>query len=223
MEKHSVSKIIGAPPGYVGYDEAGQLTEKIRRRPYSVILFDEIEKAHPDVLNVLLQILDEGRITDSQGRTVNFENTVIIMTTNAGSGMSSAPAGFTSEDAKQESEKTMKALSQIMRPEFINRIDEIITFRSLDEKDFERISEIMLSDLKGALKEKGMDFRYTDAVCKLVAEKSFSRKFGARNMRRYIQTNIEDRLANAIIFESKAPISVATMDVCDGELTLQYI
>ena len=223
MEKHSVSKIIGAPPGYVGYDEAGQLTEKIRRRPYSVILFDEIEKAHPDVLNVLLQILDEGRITDSQGRTVNFENTVIIMTTNAGSGMSSAPAGFTSEDAKQESEKTMKALSQIMRPEFINRIDEIITFRSLDEKDFERISEIMLSDLKCALKEKGMDFRYTDAVCKLVAEKSFSRKFGARNMRRYIQTNIEDRLANAIIFESKAPISVATMDVCDGELTLQYI
>jgi len=223
MEKHSVSKIIGAPPGYVGYDEAGQLTEKIRRRPYSVILFDEIEKAHPDVLNVLLQILDEGRITDSQGRMVNFENTVIIMTTNAGSGISSAPAGFTSEDTKQENEKTVKALSQFMRPEFINRIDEIITFRSLDEKDFERISHIMLNDLKTALNEKGISFTYTDEVCKLVAEKSFSRKFGARNMRRYIQSNIEDRLANAIIFENKAPITAASMDVENGELTLRYI
>ena len=223
MEKHSVSKIIGAPPGYVGYDEAGQLTEKIRRRPYSVILFDEIEKAHPDVLNVLLQILDEGRITDSQGRMVNFENTVIIMTTNAGSGISSAPAGFTSEDTKQENEKTIKALSQFMRPEFINRIDEIITFRSLDEKDFERISHIMLNDLKNALCEKGIKFNYTDEVCKLVAEKSFSRKFGARNMRRYIQTNIEDRLASAIIFENKAPITAASMDVDNGELTLWYI
>ncbi len=223
MEKHSVSKIIGAPPGYVGYDEAGQLTEKIRRRPYSVILFDEIEKAHPDVLNVLLQILDEGRITDSQGRMVNFENTVIIMTTNAGSGISSAPAGFTSEDTKQENEKTVKALSQFMRPEFINRIDEIITFRSLDERDFESISHIMLGDLKNALAEKGIAFTYTDDVCKLVAEKSFSRKFGARNMRRYIQTNIEDRLANAIIFENKAPITVASMDVENGELTLRYI
>ena len=223
MEKHSVSKIIGAPPGYVGYDEAGQLTEKIRRRPYSVILFDEIEKAHPDVLNVLLQILDEGRITDSQGRMVNFENTVIIMTTNAGSGISSAPAGFTSEDTKQENEKTVKALSQFMRPEFINRIDEIITFRSLDENDFERISRIMLNDLKNALCEKGIKFNYTDDVCKLVAEKSFSRKFGARNMRRYIQTNIEDRLASAIIFENKAPINAASMDVDNGELTLWYI
>ena len=223
MEKHSVSKIIGAPPGYVGYDEAGQLTEKIRRRPYSVILFDEIEKAHPDVLNVLLQILDEGRITDSQGRMVNFENTVIIMTTNAGSGISSAPAGFTSEDTKQENEKTIKALSQFMRPEFINRIDEIITFRSLDEKDFERISHIMLDDLKNALCEKGIKFNYTDEVCKLVAEKSFSRKFGARNMRRYIQTNIEDRLASAIIFENRAPITAASMDVDNGELTLWYI
>jgi len=223
MEKHSVSKIIGAPPGYVGYDEAGQLTEKIRRRPYSVILFDEIEKAHPDVLNVLLQILDEGRISDSQGRIINFENTVIIMTTNAGAGISSAPAGFTKEETKQENEKTMKALSQFMRPEFINRIDEIITFRPLDEGDFERISKIMLSDLKSALSERGIRFEYTDAVCAYVAEKSFSRKFGARNMRRFIQTNIEDRLANAIIFENKAPIEAAAMDVKDGELTLQYI
>ncbi|MBQ8392503.1 MAG: ATP-dependent Clp protease ATP-binding subunit [Clostridia bacterium] len=223
MEKHSVSKIIGAPPGYVGYDEAGQLTEKIRRRPYSVILFDEIEKAHPDVLNILLQILDEGKIADSQGRVINFENTVIIMTTNAGSGISSAPAGFTGENMKQEKEKTLKALSQFMRPEFINRIDEIITFRSLDENDFERISEIMLNDLKNALMEKGITFTYTDSVRRHVAEKSFSRKFGARNMRRFIQSDIEDRLANAIIFENKAPISAASMDVKDGELTLQYI
>ena len=223
MEKHSVSKIIGAPPGYVGYDEAGQLTEKIRRRPYSVILFDEIEKAHPDVLNVLLQILDEGRITDSQGRVVNFENTVIIMTTNAGSGISSAPAGFTKEEMKQENEKTVKALSQFLRPEFINRIDEIITFRSLDEKDFEKISHIMLSDLKNALSEKGITLTYTDEVCRFIAEKSFSRKFGARNMRRFIQTEIEDRLANAIIFENKGAITAAAFEIKNNELTLSYL
>jgi ATP-dependent Clp protease ATP-binding subunit ClpA len=223
MEKHSVSKIIGAPPGYVGYDEAGQLTEKIRRRPYSVILFDEIEKAHPDVLNVLLQILDEGRITDSQGRVVNFENTVIIMTTNAGAGVTSAPAGFTKEETKQENEKTIKALSQFLRPEFINRIDEIITFRSLDEGDFERISHIMLSDLKNALSDKGITLTFTDAVYKFVAEKSFSRKFGARNMRRFIQTEIEDRLASAIIFEKRGAIEAAAFDVKDEELVLSCI
>jgi ATP-dependent Clp protease ATP-binding subunit ClpA len=207
----------------VGYDEAGQLTEKIRRRPYSVILFDEIEKAHPDVLNVLLQILDEGRITDSQGRVINFENTVIIMTTNAGAGVTSAPAGFTKEETKQENEKTVKALSQFLRPEFINRIDEIITFRSLDEGDFERISHIMLSDLKNALNEKGITLTYTDKVCKFVAEKSFSRKFGARNMRRFIQTEIEDRLASAIIFEKRGAIEAAAFDVKDEELVLSCI
>ena len=223
MEKHSVSKIIGAPPGYVGYDEAGQLTEKIRRRPYSVILFDEIEKAHPDVLNVLLQILDEGRITDSQGRVVNFENTVIIMTTNAGSTITSSTAGFAQEQSKHDADKTQKALSEFMRPEFINRIDEIITFRSLELDDFKQIAKIMLNDLKEALLERSISLTYTDEVCDFVAEKSYSRKFGARNMRRFIQTEIEDRLANAIIFENKAKIEAASLTIENGELKLSYI
>ena len=223
MEKHSVSKLIGAPPGYVGYDEAGQLTEKIRRSPYSVILFDEIEKAHPDVLNILLQILDDGRITDSQGRVVNFENTVIVMTTNAGASQGSSPAGFGNTAHEVEKEKTEKALSQFLRPEFINRIDEIITFRSLEREDFARISHIMLNDLKEALAERGIKFVYTDAVCDFVAEKSFSKKFGARNMRRYIQTEIEDRLANAMIFEVKGPLAGASVDIKDGEIKLTCI
>ena len=223
MEKHSVSKIIGAPPGYVGYDEAGQLTEKIRRRPYSVILFDEIEKAHPDVLNILLQILDEGRITDSQGRVINFENTVIVMTTNAGSAVSGGPAGFSGTESKLEKEKTEKALLTFMRPEFINRIDEIITFRTLEKDDFEKIAHIMLEDLKKSLEEKNVRLKYTDRVCEYIADKSYSRKFGARNMRRFIETEIEDRLANAIIFENKAPISVASFDIDGDSITLKYL
>lgn len=223
MEKHSVSKIIGAPPGYVGYDEAGQLTEKIRRRPYSVILFDEVEKAHPDVLNILLQILDEGRITDSQGRVINFENTVIVMTTNAGSAISGAPAGFSGTELKLEKEKTEKALLTFMRPEFINRIDEIITFRTLEKEDFEKIAHIMLEDLKKSLEEKNIRLKYTDRVCEYIAGKSYSRKFGARNMRRFIETEIEDRLANAIIFENKAPIAVASFDVDGDSITLKYL
>lgn len=223
MEKHSVSKIIGAPPGYVGYDEAGQLTEKIRRRPYSVILFDEVEKAHPDVLNILLQILDEGRITDSQGRVINFENTVIVMTTNAGSAISGAPAGFSGTELKLEKEKTEKALLTFMRPEFINRIDEIITFRTLEKEDFEKIAHIMLEDLKKSLEEKNIRLKYTDRVCEYIADKSYSRKFGARNMRRFIETEIEDRLANAIIFENKAPIAVASFDVDGDSVTLKYL
>ncbi len=223
MEKHSVSKLIGAPPGYVGYDEAGQLTEKISRSPYSVILFDEIEKAHPDVLNILLQILDDGRITDSQGRVVNFENTVIVMTTNAGATNSSSLAGFGNTAHEVEKEKTEKALSKFLRPEFINRIDEIITFRSLEKEDFIRISRIMLNDLKEALAERGIKFVYTDAVCDFVAEKSFSKKFGARNMRRYIQTQIEDKLANAMIFEVKGPLAGASIDIENGEIKLTCI
>ncbi|MBR2024905.1 MAG: ATP-dependent Clp protease ATP-binding subunit, partial [Clostridia bacterium] len=223
MEKHSVSKLIGAPPGYVGYDEAGQLTEKIRRSPYSVILFDEIEKAHPDVLNILLQILDDGRITDSQGRVVNFENTVIVMTTNAGASNGSSPAGFGSTKHEIEKEKTEKALSNFLRPEFINRIDEIITFRSLEKDDFIRISRIMLNDLKEALEERGVKFVYTEAVCDFVAEKSFSTKFGARNMRRFIQKEIEDKLANAMIFEVKGPLAGASVDIVDGEIKLTCI
>ena len=218
MEKHSVSKIVGSPPGYVGYDEAGQLTEKIRRTPYSVVLFDEIEKAHPDVLNILLQILDDGKISDAQGRLINFENTVIVMTTNAGANLSSSLAGFGASGEDAGKEKTEKALSTFLRPEFINRIDEIITFRSLDEADFGKIARIMLGDLKSALEERNISFSFTDEVCELVAKESYSRKFGARNMRRYIQTHIEDQLAEAIIFQIKGNIAMASVTVEEGKI-----
>ena len=220
MEKHSVSRIIGSPPGYVGYDDAGQLTEKIRRRPYSVVLFDEIEKAHPDVLNILLQILDDGRVTDAHGKTVNFENTVIVMTTNAGSERRSGVVGFASEGAKSDSERTERALAEFLRPEFINRVDEVITFRSLDKTDFCKIAEIMLGQLKDTLAEKGITLSYTDEAVKLIAEKSFSEKYGARNMHRYIQKNVEDRLAELIISDYKRSYSAALVSEKDGEITV---
>ena len=199
MEKHSVSRIIGAPPGYVGYDEAGQLTEKIRRRPHAVILFDEIEKAHPDVLNILLQILDDGRITDSQGRQVNFENAIIIMTTNAGSENTASISGFSESKEEKSKEKTEKALFAFLRPEFINRIDEIITFRHLDKSDFSRIADITLTKLKDFLGEKGTRLSYSKDVLDNIANKSYSEKFGARNMRRFIERNVEDKIANLVI------------------------
>ena len=220
MEKHSVSKIIGAPPGYVGYDEAGQLTEKIRRRPYSVVLFDEIEKAHPDVLNVLLQILDDGRVTDAQGRTINFENTILVMTTNAGSTNSSGRAGFSTENNSAEEARTMKALEGFLRPEFINRVDEIITFNSLTEENFARIAEIMLGELKIALKEKGIDLSYSDEALKFVGEKSYSAKFGARNMRRFIQTHIEDAIAEKVIADYNRTISKVHISVNNDEIVV---
>ena len=223
MEKHSVSKIVGSPPGYVGYDEAGQLTEKIRRTPYSVVLFDEIEKAHPDVLNILLQILDDGKISDSQGRLVNFENTVIVMTTNAGANISSSQAGFGASGESVDKERTEKALSSFLRPEFLNRVDEIITFRSLEEVDFEKIAKIMLGDLKKALEDRGILFSFTDAVCNLVAKESFSKKFGARNMRRFIQTHIEDKLAEAMIFQIKGNISMASVTVKNGSIKVDCV
>ncbi len=217
MEKHSVSRIIGAPPGYVGYDEAGQLTEKIRRRPYSIVLFDEIEKAHPDVLNILLQILDDGRITDARGKTVNFENTVIVMTTNAGSDRTAATAGFLFGEGETGADvKTQKALESFLRPEFINRVDEIITFRSLDESDFERIAALMLDELKLALAEKNIKLSYTEAAIALIAKRSYSRKFGARNMRRYIQKEVEDRLAEKIIADYRKFYTFVKIDA-DGE------
>ena len=223
MEKHSVSKIIGAPPGYVGYDEAGQLTEKIRRRPYSVILFDEIEKAHHDVLNILLQILDDGRITDAQGKTVNFENTVIVMTTNAGSDRSSGHAGFSSSESSMEDRRTMKALEAFLRPEFINRVDEIITFNSLTLEDFGKIAGIMLGELKEALAEKNIVLSYTPAVLKHVAEKSYSSKYGARNMRRFIQAHIEDQIAEKVIADYNRTISQVSISVKDGELAINCL
>ena len=206
MEKHSVSRIIGAPPGYVGYDEAGQLTEKIRRRPYSVVLFDEIEKAHPDVLNILLQILDDGRITDAHGKTVNFENTVLVMTTNAGSDHSAATVGFSLNEQTADHDRTMKALSSFLRPEFINRVDEIITFRSLSEEDFGKIACIMLDELKLALSEKGISFVYSQPAVSYIAKNSYSHKFGARNMHRFIRSHVEDLIAEKIISDYERKI-----------------
>ncbi len=211
MEKHSVSRIIGAPPGYVGYDEAGQLTEKIRRRPYSVVLFDEIEKAHPDVLNILLQILDDGRITDSHGKTVNFENTVLVMTTNAGSDHSAATVGFSATENSAASDKTMKALSNFLRPEFINRVDEIITFHSLTEEDFGKIACIMLDELKTALAEKNILLKYSQSAVEYIAKNSYSHKFGARNMRRFICSHVEDPIAERIISDYTRKISAISL------------
>ena len=212
MEKHSVSRIIGAPPGYVGYDEAGQLTEKIRRKPYSVVLFDEIEKAHPDVLNVLLQILDDGIVTDAQGRKVNFENTIIVMTTNAGSDINLNTAGFASSQTNRSVDRTEKALSSFLRPEFINRIDEVVVFNQLNRDGFMSIARIMLNDLKSVMTDKGIELTFSDSALEFIAQESFSLKYGARNMRRYIQKNIEDEIANKIIEDLVGKISVISLD-----------
>ena len=223
MEKHSVSRIVGAPPGYVGYDEAGQLTEKIRRRPYSVVLFDEIEKAHPDVLNILLQVLDDGKITDAQGRQVNFENTIIIMTTNAGSEGSSSIPGFADKRELVAKDRTEKSLSTFLRPEFINRIDEIITFRHLDKNDFVKIADIMLSKLRNHLAEKGIKLVYNEDVLKLIANESYSEKYGARNMRRYIEKKVEDKLAAVILDNYNNGLSGISLTVVDNDIKVEYI
>ncbi|MBE6585729.1 MAG: ATP-dependent Clp protease ATP-binding subunit [Ruminococcaceae bacterium] len=219
MEKASVSRLIGSPPGYVGYDDAGQLTEKVRRKPYSVVLFDEIEKAHPDVLNVMLQILDDGRLTDAHGKTVNFENTIIVMTTNAGSDRSTATIGFSDADNMNE-DATMKALSSFLRPEFINRVDEIITFRSLSREDFVAIARILLNELKDALAEQGVNFTYTEESADFVARESYSARFGARNMRRYIRRHVEDQLAEAIIADYQRAITQAKLILDEDKLTV---
>ena len=223
MEKHAVSRIIGAPPGYVGYDEAGQLTEKIRRRPYSVILFDEIEKAHPDVMNVLLQILDDGACTDAHGKKVSFENTVIVMTTNAGSSTGMNSAGFSGKEGNISSDRIMNALYSFLRPEFINRVDEIVVFNQLTKQNFREIAKIMLSDLQKAVAEKSISLEYDEDVLDFVAEKSFSLKYGARNLRRFIQTEIEDRAAELIISnynrritKLRVRISGDTLEVCEN-------
>ena len=220
---HSVSRIIGSPPGYVGYDEAGQLTEKIRRRPYSVVLFDEIEKAHPDVLNVLLQILADGKITDAQGREINFSNTIIILTTNAGSEKNNAVSGFSTDRNAQTENRVEKALAKFLRPEFLNRIDEIITFRHLDKSDFAKIADLMLRQLRDHLMEKGMKLTYTDAALKLIAEESYSEKYGARNMRRYIERSVEDNIANLIIDSMPNKIFAISITVSGGKLKIDSI
>ncbi|MBD9207254.1 MAG: ATP-dependent Clp protease ATP-binding subunit [Clostridiales bacterium] len=221
MEKHSVSRIVGSPPGYVGYDEAGQLTEKIRRKPYSVVLFDEIEKAHPDVLNVLLQILDDGQITDAHGRKVNFENTVIVMTSNAGSDSKSAGAvGFGGSADDQGRERTMKALRDFLRPEFLNRVDEIVCFNHLTKENFSGIARIMLDELKTSLSEKGFTFRYDDALVDYLVDKSYSLTYGARNLRRLIQKELEDPMASRIIDNFEHPITQISATAQDGAVQL---
>ena len=216
MEKHTVSKLIGSPPGYVGYDEAGQLTEKIRRRPYSVVLFDEIEKAHPDVLNVLLQVLDDGRITDAQGRVVNFENTIIVMTSNAGSEGSVGGMGFGRSDGDKVKEKTMKALQGFLRPEFLNRVDEIITFNHLTEENFLGIADIMLKELQESLLGRGLTLSWDDDLRRLLVKKAYSVTYGARNLRRTIQKELEDPISEAIIDSFQHPISAIRIRV-EGE------
>lgn len=223
MEKHSVSKIIGSPPGYVGYDEAGQVTEKVRRRPYSVLLFDEIEKAHPDVLNILLQILDEGRVTDAHGRTVNFENTVIIMTSNAGSASKDSALGFgkTEEDASKE--KVMKALSEFLRPEFIARVDEVIVFNSLKKDDFVKIADLMLSEYVPTLEEKHIKFTFDEKVCQLLAEKSCNGASGARDLRNTIRREVEEKIANAMIEAGAGGVTAMHLTAENGEPVLHSI
>ena len=223
MEKHSVSKIIGSPPGYVGYDEAGQLTEKIRRRPYSVILFDELEKAHPDVLNILLQILDDGRITDAQGRVVNFENTIIIMTSNAGSNQKGGSVGFGRSLTEQSKEKAMKALGEFLRPEFINRVDEIVCFNQLSEDNFRGIADIMLAELQQSLEGRGITFTWDESVKDYLVKKSYSVAYGARNLRRAIQTDLEDPIAERIIKSYVDPFRSIKATCEDGTIKLETI
>ena len=220
MEKHSVSRLVGSPPGYVGYDEAGQLTEKIRRKPYSVVLFDEIEKAHPDVLNILLQILDDGEVTDAHGRKVSFENTVIVMTSNAGSGKAAGAVGFGRSADDQDKERVMKALQEFLRPEFINRVDEIVYFHQLTEENFRGIAGIMLEELKAALEEKGYHFTYDDALVDYLVKKSYSAAYGARNLRRCIQKDVEDPMAARIIESYETPITQIKATAEDGAVEL---
>ena len=220
MEKFSVSRIIGSPPGYVGYDEAGQLTEKIRRKPYSVVLFDEIEKAHPDVMNILLQILDDGRITDAQGRTVNFENTVIVMTTNAGSDKRTGSVGFNMSADEQGKEKAVKALNDFLRPEFINRVDEIIYFHRLTEENIRAIASLMLEDLRTAMAERGTALTWDESVIAYLAEKGYSAVYGARNLQRLIQKDIEDAIATEIIDHRKGAASSVALTVKDEKITV---
>ena len=221
MEKHSESKLIGSPPGYVGYDEAGQLTEKIRRKPYSVILFDELEKAHPDVLNILLQILDDGRITDAQGRTVNFENTIIIMTSNAGSDQKEASVGFGRSLTEQNKEKTMKALRAFLRPEFLNRVDAVVSFNSLTEDNFREIAGIMLRELQESLERRGITFTWDESLVDFLVKDAYSVTYGARNLRRSIQKHVEDPISEKIIDSFMEPLHAVQLSARDGAVRLE--
>lgn len=221
MEKHSVARMIGSPPGYVGYDEAGQLTEKVRRRPYSVILFDEIEKAHPDVMNILMQILDEGKIDDAQGRTVSFENTVICMTSNAGSTDKSIGVGFNRTETEVSKEKAMKGLREFLRPEFISRIDEVVVFQNLTKEDFQKIAALMLDEMKEPLAEKDITVQYDDAALAAIAEEAFGKPYGARDIRRVIRQKVEDQVASLIIAHN-TEIQKLLISAQDGKITVTY-
>lgn len=223
MEKHSVSKLIGSPPGYVGFDEAGQLTEKVRRRPYSVVLFDEIEKAHPDVMNILLQILDEGRINDSQGRSVSFENTVIVMTSNAGSTDRDTGVGFNKTDSDIAKDKAMKALRDFLRPEFLGRIDEIVVFNPLTEENFAGIAGLMLNEMKSPLEEKHISLRYTDEALKAIAHKAYGQKLGARDIRRVIRNEVEDKIAELLIDKGEGAVSAVAISADNGEIKVDAL
>lgn len=223
MEKHSVSKLIGSPPGYVGFDEAGQLTEKVRRRPYSVVLFDEIEKAHPDVMNILLQILDEGRINDSQGRSVSFENTVIVMTSNAGSTDRDTGVGFNKTDSDIAKDKAMKALRDFLRPEFLGRIDEIVVFNPLTEENFAGVAGLMLDEMKSPLEEKHISLRYTDEALKTIAHKAYGQKLGARDIRRVIRNEVEDKIAELLIDKGEGAVSAVAISADNGEIKVDAL
>ena len=221
MEKHSVSRIVGSPPGYVGYDEAGQLTEKVRRRPYSVVLFDEIEKAHPDVLNILLQILDEGRITDAHGRTVSFENTVLVMTSNAGSNLKENALGFNKQQDEVAKDRVMKALGDFLRPEFLGRVDEIVVFRQLNELDFQKIAALLLDEFKEPMKEKGIEFGYDEAALALIAQKAYGHKSGARDIRRIIRKEVEDKIALLLVEKGEDNVSqIMKLTAKDGKFEI---
>ncbi|MBP1569285.1 MAG: ATP-dependent Clp protease ATP-binding subunit, partial [Oscillospiraceae bacterium] len=221
MEKHAVSRIVGSPPGYVGYDEAGQLTEKVRRKPYSVILFDEIEKAHPDVMNILLQILDEGKIADAHGRTVSFANTVIVMTSNAGSENKEKALGFGRDSYSLEKDKVYKALAQFLRPEFIGRVDEIVVFHDLTVEDYERIAALRLDELRQPLKEKGIDLSYDDSALKAIAKKSHGNKGGARDLVRVIRKDIEDKVCELIVDNADKKLSGIAVSANGDEITVK--
>lgn len=222
MEKHSVSRIIGSPPGYIGYDEAGQLTEKVRRKPYSVVLFDEIEKAHPDVMNILLQILDEGKITDAQGRVVNFENTVIVMTSNAGSNLKSTALGFNRQENQVVRDKAIKAINDFLRPEFIGRVDEVVVFRALDKDNYEKIASLMLDELKEPLAEKGIAFSYQQEALAIIADKAYGEKSGARDLRKVIRKEVEDAICNLLVDHPDSTPAKIEVHVEDGKLALSY-
>ena len=219
MEKHSVYKLIGAPPGYVGYDDAGQLTEKVRRKPYSVILFDEIEKAHPEVLNIMLQMLDDGKLTDAQGRVVNFENTIIVMTTNATADTTNA-TGFNRSESELEKDRATRALLKFLRPEFINRVDEIVTFRPLEQETIRTIADIMIGDLRKSLSLRAITLEVDDAVLDHLAVNGYDRKFGARSLKRAIQREVEDRIAQEMIDQFEREVSVVHCSMQDGKINV---